>query len=97
MGQRYLNRKNAALAYLGEAVLPYYILHQTIIVVAAYQMIGSGVPAAPEAGIIIVATVGGCALLYEFAIRRSRWLRPLFGLKPLANPEKAVALLPARG
>jgi len=91
LAQRYLNRGNAALSYLGEAVLPYYILHQTIIVVVAYQMIGAGVPAGLEAAIIIVATVGGCVLIHEFAIRRSRWLRPLFGLKPTPAPLRAAA------
>jgi hypothetical protein len=97
LAQRWLNRKSAALTYLSEAVLPYYILHQTIIVVVAYQMIGAGVPAVPEAGIILVATVGGCALFHEFAIRRSRWLRALFGMKPLPGRNEAPAMLPARG
>jgi hypothetical protein len=34
-----------------------------------------------EPALILLGTVGGCALLHEFVIRRVRWLRPLFGLE----------------
>ena len=96
-GQRYLNRGSRTLGYLSEAVLPYYILHQTIIVLVAYPTIGAGVPAALEAAIIVSATFGGCVAIHEFVVRRSRLLRPLFGLKPVAAParKKAAAMLPA--
>jgi glucans biosynthesis protein C len=95
--QRYLNRKSKVLSYLSEAVLPYYILHQTLIVLVAYPMIGAGVPAVLEAAIIIATTFGGCVLIHEFAVRRSRMLRPLFGLKPAAASarEAAAPALPA--
>jgi glucans biosynthesis protein C len=36
--------------------------------------------------------VAGCVLLHEGLIRRTRWLRPLFGLDPLpARTPTAVA------
>ncbi len=79
---RFLNRPGPALSYLNEAVFPYYILHQTVIIVVAYPLIGAGVPAAAEALVVTVATVFGCVVLHEYAIRRSAVLRPLFGLKP---------------
>ena len=84
--QRYLNRESRALGYLSEAVFPYYILHQTIIVVVAFQFIGSNISLGYELAAILLATFGGCALLHEFVIRRSRFLRPLFGLKPTRGP-----------
>jgi hypothetical protein len=34
-----------------------------------------------EPALVLLGTVGGCLLLHELLIRRSRWLRPLFGLK----------------
>jgi len=33
--------------------------------------------------LLLVATIGGCAALHELIIRRSRLLRPLFGMNPL--------------
>ncbi|MGO4832762.1 hypothetical protein AB4144_10780, partial [Rhizobiaceae sp. 2RAB30] len=60
-------------------VFPYYILHQTIIVILGYWLIPYRLPAFVEAAIIVGATVAGCILGYEF-IRRVQLLRPLFGL-----------------
>ena len=70
-----------ARRYLTEAVFPYYIVHQTVIVGVAFALREAGLPAAVEAAIIIAVTVASCALSYEI-IKRVQWLRPLFGLKP---------------
>lgn len=71
---------SAARRYLTEAVFPYYIAHQTIIVVMAYWLrplqLGNGATAL----VLIAATVAGSAAAYELA-RRSGPLRPIFGLK----------------
>lgn len=75
--QRYLNRSGPTLRYLSEAVFPYYILHQTLIVcLGAWSF---GLPVWAEAPFILLGTIGGCALAYE-VIRRVAPLRPLFGL-----------------
>ena len=34
---------------------------------------------------LLAFTVGGCWLLTDGLIRRVRWIRPLFGLKPAAR------------
>jgi hypothetical protein len=80
-GRRWIRMDSAAHRYLTDAIFPYYIVHQTVIVGVAFALRDAGLPAAIEAVIIIVATVVGCALSYEI-IRRISWLRPLFGLKP---------------
>lgn len=86
---RYLNRPFKYLSYASEAVISWYILHQTITVVAGYYLARwSALQAMPGAGIweamlLISITVFGCWSLHEFVIRRLRWLRPLFGLKAL--------------
>ncbi|MCG8504360.1 MAG: acyltransferase family protein [Sphingomonadales bacterium] len=81
LAQRYLNRPSPMLSYLNQGIFPFYILHQTIIIVVGYHLAPLKLGATIEAGLIVVATFGGCYLLYEFAIRRSLILRPLFGLK----------------
>lgn len=80
LAQRYLNRPSRALGYLTEAVFPYYILHQTLIVCLGAWAIPSGLPLWAEASFITVGTVAGCVLGYELLIRRVPVLRPLFGL-----------------
>ena len=91
LARRFLWWSSPALNYMSEAVFPWYILHQTIIVVVGYAMIGSGLPVWGEAAIIVVATVGGCLILHEYFIRRVWWLRPLFGLKRTSKGRRAGA------
>jgi glucan biosynthesis protein C len=81
----YLNRPFRWLHYANDAVYPWYVLHQTIIVVAGYWLSRLALGPVAEPVLLIVATIGGCALLHEFVIRRSRVLRPLFGMKPLGT------------
>ena len=79
LAQRFLNRPGRALSYLTEAIFPYYILHQTIIVMVGYWLIPYRLPVAVEASIVVGATVFGCVAGFEI-IRRAWMLRPLFGL-----------------
>jgi glucan biosynthesis protein C len=90
LAQRYLNRDGPVLRFLTEAVFPYYILHQTLIVAVGFWVGGLLLPVWQEAGIITVATVVGCVVLTE-AIKRLPPLRPLFGL-----PWRAETIRPAR-
>jgi glucans biosynthesis protein C len=77
--RRHLNRDSAARRYLATAVFPVYILHQTVIVVAAHALEPVRLPPLLEGVLLVLVTVAFCFLAYE-AIKRLRWLRPLFGL-----------------
>ena len=80
VADRWWNRDHPRRAMLAEAVFPFYIVHQTIIVVAGWYLLQARVAALPAFLILIVATVTGCWLFY--AIGRSiGWLRPLIGLQ----------------
>ncbi len=82
---RYLNRPGAFVSYANEAVYPFYILHQTIIVLLAWYLkpwsTGLGLKFTVLAGSTFLMTW----LLYEGFIRRVPFLRPLFGLKAVAS------------
>jgi glucans biosynthesis protein C len=79
--RRYLcDRDTPARRYLTEAIFPYYIVHQTVIVVMAYRLLELRLPLAWEAALLIATTVVSCVLTYEI-VRRIGWLRPWFGLK----------------
>ena len=94
LAQRYLNRPGPTLTYLTEAVFPWYILHQTLIVMAGYWLTRQGLDVWSEFSLLVFATMGGCAVLHEFVIRRSTHLRIWFGLK--AKRGSGSASLPAQ-
>lgn len=78
------------LRYLTQAIFPVYILHQTVIVVAAHNLKPLGIAPAVEGPLLIVVTFAACFAGYE-VVRRMAWLRPLFGLKArLSVPARDV-------
>ncbi|MBL8570325.1 MAG: acyltransferase [Phreatobacter sp.] len=79
------DRDGPLLRYAAGAVFCWYIVHQTIIVMAAHWLKPLALPAATEAMIIIAATIAGCWASYEIA-RRIPFLRPLLGIAPSAEP-----------
>ncbi|MBU1384820.1 MAG: acyltransferase family protein [Alphaproteobacteria bacterium] len=90
-GARYLNRGGPVLRYLSAGVFPFYIVHQTAIIVAAWYLMPLRLPLAVEAGLVIAATFAACFLACELA-RRLGWLGLLLGVKPQAakRPPRAA-------
>ncbi|WP_246207953.1 acyltransferase family protein [Bradyrhizobium rifense] len=78
--RRHLTADGPVRRYLTDAIFPYYIVHQTAIIVIAHALQGSGLPVGSEAAIVISGTALTCLVTYEIA-RRIAWLRPLFGLR----------------
>ncbi|SEL05671.1 Surface polysaccharide O-acyltransferase, integral membrane enzyme [Pseudoxanthomonas sp. GM95] len=76
-----LDRPFRWLPYCSEAVFPWYILHQSLIIALAYWLTPMRFGPVIEPLLLIAGTVAGCLLLHELLIRRIGWLRPLFGLK----------------
>lgn len=74
------NRDHRWRAMLTEAVFPFYIIHQTVIVVVAWWLIGLGLSTWLDAVILVAATAGGCWAFY-LAGRSIGPLRPLVGLR----------------
>jgi glucans biosynthesis protein C len=87
---RHLCFDSALRRYLTAAIFPVYILHQTVIVVVAHALQPAHLYPPVEAFLLVMVTVATCFLGYE-AVRRLRWVRPLFGLvlddAPLARHE----------
>ncbi|WP_229216496.1 acyltransferase family protein [Dyadobacter sp. 3J3] len=86
----YLQFTNRFLKYANEAVYPFYILHQTVIVCLAYPIIHSALPIGVKFGYLSIATFLICLVLYHFMIRRFNILRFLFGLKPIKTKAEKV-------
>ena len=80
-GHHLLNRPMKWLPYATEAVFPWYILHQTLIVVAGVNLSKLSLGPVFEPILVLASTIGGCLLIHEFIIRRIKFLHPFFGLK----------------
>ncbi len=80
-GKVLLDRPFRWLPYATEAVYPWYMLHQSLIVLLVFVLKPMGLGAWLEPTLVIGGTVVGCALLHELVIRRVAFIRPLFGLK----------------
>lgn len=94
-GQRLLNRPYRWLSYANEAVYPWYILHQSLIVPLVFVLMPLGLSGPAEAGLVLAGTVLGCGLLHHLLIRRIRLLRLLFGLEPTRKSAVASMGRPA--
>lgn len=88
LADRYWNRDHALRPMLTEAVFPFYIIHQTIIVVLGWYLLRLALPAAAEFAILVAATVAGCWAFY-LGGREIKWLRPLIGLR-MARPKRSA-------
>ncbi len=75
-----------AIAYAGEAFLVVYILHQTVVFVIGYYVVQWQTTAFLKYAVISLASLAVTLLLYEFAVRRMRVTRWLFGMRPKPNP-----------
>ncbi|THD35557.1 MAG: acyltransferase [Sphingomonas sp.] len=80
VAERHLNRDAAIRPMLTEAVFPFYLIHQTVIVLGEYALQPFGLGAAAEFAILVPVTVAGCWAFYLFG-REVNWLRPLIGLR----------------
>jgi peptidoglycan/LPS O-acetylase OafA/YrhL len=85
------NRGGPALRYLTLGVFPFYLVHQTLIVVMAHHLAKLGLNQALEGAILVAATFAGCFATYEI-VRRIPGIRLLFGLK--GQPATARAKRP---
>ena len=77
---RFWNRDHPWRATLTEAVFPFYLIHQTIIVVVAWWCLGVGLGNGVSFVVLVAATALGCWLFYRIG-REIPVLRLLIGLR----------------
>jgi peptidoglycan/LPS O-acetylase OafA/YrhL len=80
-GMRYLTANKRMLAYANEAVLPFYILHQPVILLIGYFIIRLPLPILVKYLIIMPLACSITLGLFEYGVRRVNLLRQVFGLK----------------
>jgi glucan biosynthesis protein C len=94
LGAKYLNFNNQALAYANEAVLPFYLLHQTVILCVGWFVIPWNMGILPKFLIIAVVSFILIMALYELLIRRINIVRFFFGMRPKKKPSAKPAPCP---
>lgn len=82
LGAAHGTRSTPLLRYANEAVLPFYIMHQTVLLVVGYLVLPWSLPEPVKWMLIASGSFAFIIAGYEFLIRRSNILRFLFGMKP---------------
>jgi glucans biosynthesis protein C len=86
LGYKFLNKPSTRLSYLSEAAYPVYILHMIFQNLGSALLFPLEIPAAIKLPLLILFTLTGCLLTYEFVVRRTLPTRVLFGLRPQTKP-----------
>lgn len=91
IGARYLSHSNKMLAHANEAVLPFYLLHQTLILAVGWFVIPWKIGMGPKFLLISVSSFALIMLVYELIIQRSNVVRFFFGMRPKKDPSAGPA------
>ena len=90
LGRRFLNFNNRLRVYSNEAVLPFYVLHHSVVYIVGFYVIqwSSGV----GTKFFVISTVSFAMIMaiYEIFIRRVNILRVLFGMKSKSRSKPAI-------
>ena len=84
-GMRFLSFDRPVLRHANEGVLPFYILHQSVILGLGYFIITLEIPDIAKWAVILVSSFIVIMALYSLLIRKHDLLRFLFGMKT-SNP-----------
>jgi hypothetical protein len=86
-------RLSRLLRYLDEAALPFYVLHQPILVAIAFYVVRTDLPAVGRYLLIVGTSLAVILLVYDVGVRHTAPTRCLFGLA--RDPRGASAGTPA--
>jgi glucans biosynthesis protein C len=88
--QHYLNRPHPLLKHVNEGLYPFYILHQTVIIVAGYYICQWAWSITAKFWMVSFVTLVICMGIYFLMIRPFNGVRLLFGMKPQKKKEEVV-------
>ena len=87
-GKQYLNKKLRVLDYLNQAVYPFFILHQTVIVIITYYVVQTSDTILVKYLFTVILSFMVCMSVYHLFIRPFAITRFLFGMKKDKKKEK---------
>jgi peptidoglycan/LPS O-acetylase OafA/YrhL len=80
-GQVWLDKKSVLVQKLNEAIYPFYILHQTVIVVFAYYIVQWDIDLLWKLLLLLITTFPVIVLIYKYLIYPFKAMRFVFGMK----------------
>jgi glucan biosynthesis protein C len=89
-GLKRLNFSTPFLVYANEAVMPFYVLHQTVLLGVGYFVTRLHIPDVVKFPVILLTSFIFIMVVYEFLIRRINVLRILFGMKASSRKQLPV-------
>lgn len=94
-GKKYLTKTHPSLTYINQAVYPFYILHQTVIVMLAYYVVRTTDTIEAKYFFIVTVTFIVCIAAFHLIIRPSILMRFLFGMREQKEPVGRKIITPA--
>lgn len=95
-GKKYLNKPHPVLNYLNNAAYPFYILHQTVIIIIVYYVVQTKETTGMKYIFTIIVSLLLSWLIYHLFIRPYRITCFLFGMKGAKKSgEKEVVVAPS--
>jgi len=85
IGMRYLDFTNPTLEYSQEAILPFFIFHQPVIIILAYYAVQWQASLIVKLLFVVIGSFCVTLGIYEFLIRRIAMLRMVFGMKAIPS------------
>ncbi|MBS1949142.1 MAG: acyltransferase [Bacteroidetes bacterium] len=79
--KKYLNFTSPFLQYANQAIYPFYIIHQTIIVAFGYYIVQWQQPVFVKLIVLIICCFSSISMIYNYLIRPFIITRILFGMK----------------
>jgi hypothetical protein len=80
-GRTFLQRTNRLLKYAVEAALPFYVLHQTVIIAIGYYVVQWQTGIMIQFVLIMLASLVGTVAIYDLFVKRIAIVRFLFGMR----------------
>jgi peptidoglycan/LPS O-acetylase OafA/YrhL len=88
LAMKYLNFSNKWLVYGSDTIMPFYLLHQPVIIVIAYFVVQWDVGIVPKLLVIVIASLLITLGLVELLVRPFKPMRRLFGMKPRKSKDE---------
>jgi Acyltransferase family len=85
-----LRLRDRSIRYANQAVLPVYVLHQTVIVAIGFYVVQWEIPTLAKYLLISFTSLLAILVLYDLGVRRTALTRVLFGMKA-ASTQRARA------
>ncbi|MGD2148230.1 MAG: acyltransferase family protein, partial [Anaerolineae bacterium] len=96
LGAKYLNRDHSALTSATEAVLPFYLLHQTVILAVGFFVVRFSLTLLSKLMLVIAISFPITVALCELLVRPFNAARCLFGMKATTRPRAVLGALSGR-